>query len=92
MLPHMNEIHKLLELAGSLWIITGVMAWYRRGSTEEDEVIAQAADELLGAISDADMVSKIQDSTGIDVRDQMSVKDAEDWHRERELRRMKNRN
>lgn len=92
MTPNIDNIHKLLEFVGSLSLITGAMAWWRKGSEDEDKVMAQAADELLNAISDADMVNKIENFTNLNVRDQMSIADAEDWHLERTLRSFKRRN
>lgn len=69
-------------------LLGGVMGnkWWRKGSHEEDEVMAKAANELIEGLIDADTVNKVKENVGIDLRDQVTVEEAEDWHKERQLR------
>lgn len=66
--------------------------WWRKGSKEEDEVVSQAADELIGGVCDADSVGNVQQNVGVNLRDQVTIEELEDWHKDRQLRRMGNRN
>jgi len=65
--------------------------WWRKGSPEEDQVLAQAANELIEGLVDADTVNKVKGNVGVDLRDQVTVEEIEDWHRERQLRGFGNR-
>lgn len=60
--------------------------WWRKGSPEEDQVVARAAHELIEGVTDADAVNKVELHTGINLRDQISLEEIEDWHQDRHLR------
>lgn len=90
MLPHMNEIQKLLEFIGSLSLITGAMTW-RRGGPKEDEIVILAADTVLDTLSDSDKVGKIDLHTGKNIREQLTIEQVEELHKEREYRKWQNR-
>lgn len=92
MLPQYNAQFDLLHLANAFTILTLGFAWWRRGSPEEDQVVSQAATELIEGVSDADRVGKIQNETEINLRDQVTVEEIEDWARDRDLRGWRNRN
>jgi len=83
---------KLIEWGAALSVLSGTMAWWRKGSEDEDNMVAASADIVLDAVTDADTVGRIDLHTGRNLRDQMTVEQAEELERERELRRMKNRN
>ena len=71
---------------------TFLMAWWRKGSNEEDEVYAEAASFILDAVSDADGVNMIDQATGRNMRDQMTVEEAEEMYEEGRLRSWRHRN
>jgi len=87
MTPSLEAFQKFFEFTGALAVVTGAMAWWRRGSDEEDEMVSNAADTVLGALSDADTVSKIGCVTDRNLRDQLTVEEAIEMNKERELRR-----
>lgn len=61
--------------------------WWRKDSHEkEDQIIAQAAHELIEGIVNADLVNKVKDNVGVDLRDQVSLAEIEDWAKDRDLR------
>jgi len=66
--------------------------WWRKGSPEEDDVVSHAAHELIEGVVSADTVNKVELHTGINLRDQVSIEEAEDWAKDRDLRRMRDRN
>lgn len=82
----------LLEMATALYVLTGAMAWWREGSEEEDDMYAKSADVVLDGLSDADKVAKVSCVTGLELRDQVTVEQAEELDRERKLRRFGRRN
>lgn len=92
MIPINESMQKLFEITGALAVLSGAMAWWRRGSAEEDAVVSEAADVVLNGLSDADAVSKIGCLTGKDLREQLTVEEAMELDRERELRRFGRRN
>jgi hypothetical protein len=83
---------KLFEFLGASAVASGAMSWFRRGSKEEDEMVAAAHDVNLNGLSDADFNRGVECMTDRNLRDQMSVEQAENLNRERELRRFPNRN
>lgn len=85
-----NEFWKFLGYGTTFAI--GFAKWWRVGSDEEDRVLSEAADELIAGVSDADVVNKIANETNLNIREQMTVEEAESWNRERELRRFRRRN
>lgn len=58
MTPTADLLQKVFELTGALSVLTGAMAWWRKGSTAEDEMVSAAADTVLDALSDADTIAK----------------------------------
>lgn len=92
MLPEFDAAKTALTLSGSLGILTGLMSWFRKGSQEEDSVVSNAARELLNGISDADLVGKVEDQTKLNLRDQVTLEEAQDWAKDRDLRGFWRRN
>lgn len=86
MTPNLETLHDLFRFTGALSILASASAWWRKGSSDEDDLVKAAADTVLNALSDADTVGKIDDATGRNVRDQVSVEEAEALNQERELR------
>lgn len=78
----------------SLAVVKGtfLMAWWRKGSKEEDETYIEAADIILDCLADGDGVQLIDRATGRNMRDQMTVEEAEEMYKEAKLRSWKNRN
>lgn len=85
-------VDKWLEFAGAVAVLSGAMAWWRKGGVEEDVMVAKAADTVLDILSDADTVSRVDLHTGRNLRDQLTVGEAVELDRERELRRFARRN
>lgn len=83
---------KLIEWSAALSVLSGTMAWWRKGSEDEDNMVAASADIVLDAVTDADTVGRIDLHTGRNLRDQMTVEQAEELERERQLRRFSRRN
>lgn len=92
MIPVHETMQKLFEITGALAVLAGTMAWWRKGSDEEDAAVSEAADVVLNGLSDADTVNKIGCVTNKNLRDQLSIAEAIELNRERELRRMGRRN
>lgn len=86
MVPQIGFL-EVAKFMTALSICTGAMAWWRRGSEEEDEVVSESVDVVLGSISDADKVSNIDLATGKNLRDQITVEQAMEMNEERSLRR-----
>lgn len=80
------EVLLLHGFEAALAVATGAMAWWRKETPEEDEMVSQATDVVLGALSDADAVGKIDAATDRNLRDQVTVEQAMAMERERELR------
>jgi hypothetical protein len=87
MIPNTETLHRLFEFTGALAVVTGAMAWWRRGSEEEDATVSEAADTVLSALSDADTVNKIDYLTDKNLRDQVTLEQAVEMNEERNLRR-----
>ena len=62
------------------------MGFYRRDSKEEDALITEAHNVVLDTLGDADVIRKIEQMTGKDLRSQISIQEVEDMYREKELR------
>lgn len=92
MMPETNYLMDLIKIGAALSVSTGLMAWFRKGSVEEDVVIAESQDFVLDALSDADRVNKIDLHTGRNVRDQLTVEEAEEMEKESRLRKWGRRN
>jgi hypothetical protein len=92
MTPNLEILHRFFEITGALAVATGGMAWWRKGSAEEDQVVSTANDTVLDALSDADTVSKIDCLTNRNLREQLTVGEAIEMDKERQLRRFPNRN
>lgn len=82
------DFSRLFEVLGAMSVITGAMAWFRRDTDAEDVTIAEAADVVLAALSDADFCRTTECVTGKDLREQMTLEQAIRLHEERELARM----
>lgn len=80
---------KGFELALS---VGAAAAWFTRGSQDEDDMTVKAHSLVLDSVSDADTTKRVWAVTDKDWRDQLTVAEAEELNRERELRGMKNRN
>lgn len=87
MMPEFNAWGELAKFAGALSVAAGAMSWFRKGSAEEDKVVSESADILIDGISDADKVNKVDLHTGKNLRDQLTIEEAEEMNRERELRK-----
>lgn len=83
---------KLFEFLGASAVASGAMAWFRRGSKEEDEMVAAAHEVNLNGLSDADFNRGVECMTDRNLREQVTLEEAMELHRERELRRFPNRN
>jgi len=92
MTPDTFAFAKLFEFVGALSVLTGSMAWWRRDTPEEDDMTAAAADVVLDAVSDGDMVERINCIHHRNLRDQISVQEAIELDSERTLRRWQWRN
>lgn len=62
------------------------MAWFHRGSAEEDKILTGVAETLIEGVVDADSVNRIERSNGRNLRDQLTVEEAEEMRREADLR------
>lgn len=83
---------KLMDVAAAISVLSGLCAWWRKGSDEEDAMVSEAADTVIDAVADADTMRAIELGTGINLRDQLSVEEAMNMHEERTLRRFGRRN
>lgn len=81
------EWSRYFEFVGALTTLAGLLDWARKGSAAEDEMVAEAADVVLDAVSDADATRTVDCRTGHNWRDQVSVGEAVELHEERNLRR-----
>ena len=87
-----TTLSKLFEFVGALSVLAGILDWSRKGSQAEDAMVAAAADVVLDAISDGDMVEHINCIHHKNLRDQVTVEQAIELDRERTLRRWPWRN
>lgn len=92
MTPQFDGYKELFTLLSAASTLVFGMAWWRKGSEQEDQVVSEAAKELLEGISDADLVTKIKGETDLNLRDQITVEEAESWAKDRDLRGMRWRN
>lgn len=83
---------KLFAFSGALSVLAMASSWWRKDGPKEDEVIVEAANTVLDALSDADTVGRIDRATGRDLRAQLTVEDAIAMNDERELRGFWRRN
>ena len=84
---------KLFAFTGALSVLaTAAGKWWRKGSPDEDEIVAEAADLVLGGLSDADDTRGVELTSGRNWRDSVTVEEAIAMREEAELRRMANRN
>lgn len=81
-----EAVMELMKFAGALSVLAGAMTWRRKDSEADDRIAVEAANLVLDALSDGDKVSKIDLHTGKNIREQMTWEEAEELHRERELR------
>lgn len=92
MIGKFDSFNHILRFVNLRTVLGGAMAWWRKGSAEEDRVVSEAAKELIDGVSSADTVGKVELHTGINLRDQVTIEEIEDWARDRDLRGMRNRN
>lgn len=92
MTPDPQAVNSFFRFVGALSTLTIGMAWWRKGTPAEDTEVSQVNDIIIDTITDSDMVSRIERNNGRNLRDQISIEQLEDMNRERELRRMRNRN
>lgn len=83
---------KLFAFSGALSALAGAMAWWHKGSPDEDEIVVDATDLVIGALVDADDTRNVELAAGRNWRDDVTVGEAIAMREEAELRRMKNRN
>lgn len=86
-----EAVQELLKFVGAISVLSGLMTW-RRGGPKEDEIVVAAADTILDSLSDADKVNTVDLHSGKNMRDQITIEQAQELHNERELRSWKNRN
>ena len=91
MIPQ-DIIDVAVKFSGALAVVTGAFAWWRKGSDDEDAMHAAAADTILDTLSDADTVARVDLHTGRNLREQLTVEQAMELERERNLRRFARRN
>ena len=87
MIPQFDYL-RLFEVLGALSVITGAMAFPRRDTDAEDDMVAGAADVVLEALSDADFCRTTECVTGRDLRSQLTVEQAQALYAEAELMKM----
>lgn len=92
MTPQLETLQKLFEFTGALSLLIHGFAWWRKGGAEEDAMVSEAADTVLDALSDADTVNRIDCLTDRNIREQLTIEQAIELDRERELRRFGRRN
>ena len=63
------------------------MAWWRRGSEEEDKIMVEAADIVIDNLVNADNVKNIETLTNKNLRDQVTIEEIEEMDKDRKLRR-----
>lgn len=61
------------------------MAWWRKGSSEEDKIVAEAHEVILNAVSDADFRRKAEVLSGAE--SELTVEQLMEMRREADLRR-----
>lgn len=83
---------KLFAFSGALSVLAMAGSWWRKGSPHEDDVVVEAADLVLGALSDADDTRGVELVAGRNWRDDVTIEEAIEMRREADLRRMQNRN
>ncbi len=66
-------------------VITGIISWLLGDDDDDDELVLEAHDIVLDALSDADRTEVTEVVTGRNWRD---VEQAEELNKERELRKM----
>lgn len=74
-----NTAHSILERGEE-------MGFFRKDSKEEDQLVTEAHNVILDTLSNADSVGQIELMTGRNLREQLTVDQAEEMHKERELR------
>ncbi len=89
MIPEYTE---LFRFVGALSVLAGILDWTRKGSQAEDDMTVAAADVVLDAVSDGDMVERINCLHHRNLRDQVSLQEAIELDEERRLRRWPGRN
>lgn len=81
------DISRYFEFVGALSIVTGAMSWWRRETVENDSMVVEATDLVLETLSDADTVERVDCIHHKNMRDAVTVEEAQAMHEEAELRR-----
>lgn len=87
----MMRIHKIVPIEFCLEVAKGdvpIMAWWRKGSLEEDQVFVQSVEAVTKALADSDYVREVELRTGKNLRDQVTAEEIEEMHKEAKLRSM----
>lgn len=87
MIPYGDTFAKYFEFVGALSVLAGLLDWTRKGSVAEDEVVVAATDLVLETLSNADTVERTACVHHRNMRDAVSVEEAENMAKEAELRR-----
>lgn len=87
MIPDPATLSKLFEFTGALSIVTAAMAWWRKDTPEEDATVVAATDLVLETLSDGDTVARVECVHHRNMRDVVTVEEAQAMHEEAELRR-----
>jgi len=80
------EWGRWFEFVGALTTLAGVFDWLRKDSAAEDEMVVEASNVVLEALSDADGVTKINCVTERNLREQVTIEEAVALGEERDLR------
>lgn len=87
-----DALHNFGEFIVASAVLAGAMAWWRKGTPEEDAMMGEAAEIVVDNLMNADNVTNIEMLTGKNLRDQMTIEEVQDAARERDLRRFGRRN
>jgi len=81
------EMRAYFEFVGALTTLAGAMAWWRRETPEEDAAVVAATDVVLETLSNGDLVGRTECVQHKNMRDAITVEEAQAMHEEAELRR-----
>lgn len=84
------DLKTLLDYMAVSWMIGGLLGRLLSGKQDdtEDRIIVEAHDLVMDALSDADRTRTTECITDRNWRDQLSIGQAIELHREMELRKM----
>lgn len=87
MLGKWHEAYQVYQAA--IMVVSSValgMAWFRKGSAEEDKMVSDACDVILDVASDADKRRELTVLSGREVGSDLTVEQAQALADERDLR------